>query len=174
MIQQTLVAGLVAGLMMTGQEAIDSPMNPFFDNRLGPDTSRIQYTQEDVRCLAQNIYFEARNEPIQGRLAVAFVTVNRVRDASFPNTVCAVVRQGIRRGRHHLCQFSWYCDRRADIVRNEEKYADAMTLAMEVLEGHVEDNTNGALYYHANYVSPRWRDGFEHTTTIGNHIFYRP
>mgnify|MGYP003324414285 CR=1 FL=1 len=44
----------------------------------------------DRFCLAQNIYFEAGNQPFIGRYAVANVTLNRVNDSQFPNTVCDV------------------------------------------------------------------------------------
>jgi hypothetical protein len=50
-------------------------------------------TQELI-CLAQNIYFEARAESIQGKTATANVTRNRVKSADFPNTYCGVVKDG--------------------------------------------------------------------------------
>ena len=45
-------------------------------------------------CLAQNIYFEARSESQAGMIAVAQVTMNRVKHPRYPNTVCEVVKQG--------------------------------------------------------------------------------
>ena len=47
-----------------------------------------------IICLAQNIYFEARDQPTVGQLAVASVVLNRVHDDRWPNTVCEVVREG--------------------------------------------------------------------------------
>ena len=65
-------------------------------------------------CLARNIYFEARNEPFAGQFAVAMVTLNRVHDEQFPNSICEVVYQGLHWPSGHpkrdRCQFSWYCD----------------------------------------------------------------
>ena len=49
---------------------------------------------DEVNCLALNIYHEARNQPFMGKLAVGFVTLNRVKSKEFPNTVCGVVKQG--------------------------------------------------------------------------------
>ena len=70
--------------------------------------------EKQHECLAKNIYFEARNEPFVGQFAVALVTLNRVHDSAFPNTICEVVYEGIHTAsgfpKKHRCQFSWYCD----------------------------------------------------------------
>ena len=66
-----------------------------------------------LMCLALNIYFEARSEPIQGQIAIAEVTLNRVASANFPNDVCSVVLQDNNSG----CQFSWWCDGKSDEPR---------------------------------------------------------
>ena len=75
-------------------------------------------------CLARNIYFEARNEPFAGQFAVAMVTLNRVHDEQFPNSICEVVYQGLHWPSGHpkrdRCQFSWYCDGKVDNVANRE------------------------------------------------------
>ena len=69
---------------------------------------------DEVLCLAENIYFEARSESAAGRMAVALVTFNRVEHPNFPDTVCGVVKQTkyYPSGRIdlHSCQFSWYCE----------------------------------------------------------------
>ena len=74
-------------------------------------------------CLARNIYFEARNEPFAGQFAVAMVTLNRVYDKQFPNSICEVVYQGLHYSSGHpkrdRCQFSWYCDGKVDDVKNK-------------------------------------------------------
>ena len=44
-------------------------------------------------CLAKNIYFESGNQPLAGKVAVAHVTLNRVKNFQFPNTICSVVYQ---------------------------------------------------------------------------------
>src|SRR5258706_5652330 len=63
----------------------------------------------DLQCLAENVYFEARGEPLEGQYAVAEVTLNRTRSEHFPHTVCGVVhetRWNASRGRF-IADFSW-------------------------------------------------------------------
>ena len=89
-----------------------------------------QYIKSDREkqheCLAKNIYFEARNEPFAVQFAVALVTLNRVHDNAFPNTICEVVYQGIHHAdgfpKRDRCQFSWYCDGNSDEVRNKRAW----------------------------------------------------
>ena len=72
---------------------------------------------DEVNCLALNIYHEARNQPTVGKLAVAMVTMNRVKDERFPNTVCGVVTQGLYKNNQPIinkCHFSWWCDGKSD------------------------------------------------------------
>lgn len=126
---------------------------------------------EALICLALNVYHEARGEPETGRVAVAWVVVNRAVDTRFPPTVCEVVLQGGER--LHRCQFSWWCDGRSDRPRETEAWRRALVTAGRVMQGEEPDPTGGALYYHALEVRPAWRLRFEATATIGRHIFYR-
>ncbi len=127
--------------------------------------------EDELFCLAQNIYFEARSEPTAGRRAVAHVVMNRVASSRFPSTVCEVVRQG-GEDRLHRCQFSWWCDGQSDDITNAKSWQDAERLASFVYWGLSIDMTGGALFYHADYVAPRWRTAFNKGPTIGRHIFY--
>ena len=134
-------------------------------------------------CLAKNIYFEARNEPFAGQFAVAMVTLNRVYDKQFPNSICEVVYQGLHYASGHpkrdRCQFSWYCDGKVDDVKNKRAYMESETiadLAMEqykTLKSKGLDITEGARYYHTYEVSPKWSKTFPVVGRIGDHIFYR-
>ena len=126
----------------------------------------------ELRCLALNVYFEARSEPTQGRHAVAHVALNRVFHPRFPDTVCSVIKQGGTKVRHR-CQFSWWCDGQSDQPVNRKLWAASQAIAEKVFWGRSEDPTNGALWYHANYVSPYWRRAFERGPQIGLHIFYQ-
>lgn len=128
-------------------------------------------SQDELHCLALNIYFEARSEPRQGQQAVAHVVMNRVADKRFPDTVCKVVRQGGERVRHR-CQFSWWCDGRSDRPRNRGVWERAQAMARTVYWGGSEDPSQGALWYHADYVMPYWGRVFERGPKIGRHIFY--
>ena len=127
--------------------------------------------QEELHCLALNIYFEARNEPREGQFAVAHVVMNRVADKRFPDTACKVIRQGGERVRHR-CQFSWWCDGLSDRPRNRRVWERAQVMAQDVYWGRSEDPTQGALWYHADYVMPYWGRVFERGPKIGRHIFY--
>ena len=128
--------------------------------------------------MALNIYHEARNESTAGKLAVAQVVLNRVKSARFPSSVCAVIYQGKHKGGHpylHRCQFSWYCDGRNDVPRNILAFNNANEIAQWILIANkwIPDITDGALYYHANYVSPSWSKVKRKTSTIDTHVFYR-
>ncbi len=138
---------------------------------LHPELARIP-TWTEVRCLALNIYFEARSEPEAGKRAVGHVVMNRVSSKRFPGTVCDVVRQGGEL-RRYRCQFSWWCDGRSDKPLNTREWHKSSEIALAVYWGRTEDPTAGALWYHADYVKPSWRKEFERGPKIGRHIFYR-
>ena len=124
----------------------------------------------EIDCLTQNIYREAGIEKEDGMIAVALVTMNRVKSPGFPETVCKVVREK----KKSTCQFSWMCMKKLPHI-DEEIYNYSRSLAIKVFFNHsvIEDTTQGALFYHANYVRPRWTK-LEVTTKIGRHIFYKP
>jgi spore germination cell wall hydrolase CwlJ-like protein len=135
-----------------------------------------------VACLTQNIYHEARNESTAGMLAVANVTLNRVKSNAFPNTICEVVyeaphyitqQKGIYFPYRHRCQFSWYCDGKSDEIKNMKKYVEIYILAEQAMQSKF-DVTDGALFYHADYVDPDWNKSMTITAKIDAHIFYKP
>ena len=82
----------------------------------------IPKAQKQVMCLAENIFYESAHEPLDGQVAVAFVTLNRVKSKSYPNNICSVVKQKNPRG----CQFSWYCDGKSDNPKDTEAWDRAM------------------------------------------------
>lgn len=128
-------------------------------------------SNEDLHCLALNVYWEARTEPWLGKLAVAMVTLNRVESRHFENTICAVVRQGGEKVKHR-CQFSWYCDGKRDEPLNQAAWREAKEIARLALEYQASDPTDGALYFHADYVRPKWSKTMTKKTRIGRHLFY--
>ncbi len=123
----------------------------------------------ELECLAANVYFEARGEPLAGREAVAHVTLNRVAAGGFPDNVCGVVRQG---GPAGPCQFEWVCDGRPDIPADAEAWLDALVVAYRAVGGSA-DPTAGALYFHHVSLSPAWAADREDATVIGHHVFFR-
>ncbi len=131
-----------------------------------------RFTADEARCLALNIYWEARSESLRGQLAVGAVTLNRVADPHFPGDICGVVYQG-GEARRHRCQFSWWCDGKKDDPLEAEAWARAQQVARRLIAGSADDPTDGALWYHADYVRPAWRASMAHTVQIGRHVFYR-
>lgn len=150
--------------------------------------------KNSIECLAKNIYFEAKNQSFAGKIAIAFVVMNRVKDKRFPNTICKVIyespmkeswktrnlknlpaSQRIYYPVRNKCQFSWYCDGKADTIKEKSVYADIIKIVKIFLDTKIEfiDFTEGSTHYHAFYVSPDW--GSDHTKTfqIDDHIFYR-
>jgi spore germination cell wall hydrolase CwlJ-like protein len=129
-----------------------------------PDASRAAPSPQDLSCLAEAIYFEARGTGTVGESAVAHVVVNRARAASFPRSICGVVGDG--------CQFSYRCDGRADVLAEPTARARAFKVAETVLQG-APDITQGALFFHAARVSPGWFDSRPRVGTFGGNVFYR-
>jgi spore germination cell wall hydrolase CwlJ-like protein len=129
--------------------------------------------EQEIYCLAQNIYFEARGETKKGQQAVADVTLNRVKNKRFPSTVCKVVYYKVNR----KCAFSWVCQFEDYIIKNEKAFAKAKQIAYNKYNtfkrGQKYDITNGATFYHANYVDPYWTAKKTTHLVIGSHIFYR-
>lgn len=124
-----------------------------------------------VRCLAQNVYFEARGESLLGQLGVAHVVMNRVEDRGFPATICDVVKEG-GETRLGLCQFSWWCDGLSDRPTDLAAWKQSIEVALQTYLGRTADPTQGALWYHADYVQPAWRRMYVLGPRIGRHLFY--
>lgn len=124
--------------------------------------------RKQIDCLAENIYYEAGWEPRDGRVAVALVTLNRVQDPRYPKDICSVVKQKV----NSTCQFSWFCEGKKHIT-SSRLYEEAQNIALYVYANYenLADITHGALFYHADYVNPRWK--LDKTTVIGRHIFYK-
>jgi len=125
----------------------------------------------ELKCLADNIYHEARNESIKGQVAVALVTINRVNSQYYPNTICEVVWE--------YKQFSWTLDKvLAKTKYNKRAYDKAELIALVFItktmaNEEIRDFTNNSTHYHANYVSPYWASNLKYIMKIDNHIFYK-
>jgi spore germination cell wall hydrolase CwlJ-like protein len=132
----------------------------------------MEQREKELVCLARNIYFEAAKEPFEGKVAVAQVVMNRVEDGNFPKNICGVVYQKNKVYEKVICQFSWYCESPSKLkVRSEQSYGESYEVAKKVLlEGFRLSVLDNALYYHADYVNPRWK--LKRITKIGAHIFY--
>jgi Cell Wall Hydrolase len=133
--------------------------------------SQAEFEERERRCLAIAIYFEARGEPVRGQVAVGQVILNRVRSPNFPETICGVVYQGqMQKG----CQFSFTCDGKTDIPRDNDQWALAQDISRQITAGELWLPEVGySTFYHANYVSPRWAGSMSKIDKIGRHIFYK-
>jgi spore germination cell wall hydrolase CwlJ-like protein len=131
-----------------------------------PEAVFADVSEKDRYCLAQNVYFESRGESKVGQGSVGWVTLNRVMDSDFPNTICEVVWQSN--------QFSWTHDGRSDTPKNSAAWATAQAIAAEVIGayGVDRDPTEGATYFHADHVNPKWAKRFNRVVQIDGHIFY--
>lgn len=121
-------------------------------------------------CLAKNIYFESRGQPLAGQVGVAKVTLTRLEEG-YASTICGVVRQ---RFVPNVCQFSWVCTH-PNSRPVGEAWRLAVGIALAVLNngGEIVDPTNGATHFHATYVRPSWSRRFAQHGQIGDHMFYR-
>jgi spore germination cell wall hydrolase CwlJ-like protein len=130
------------------------------------------FTAKEQQCLANAIYFESANEPLKGQAAVAQVVLNRVRNPTYPKSICGVVYQN--EDWRNRCQFSFACDRIPDIVWSRSKYKTAQEIALAVTAGKIYlDDVADSTHYHAVYVRPNWAPTMKRVSKIGLHIFYR-
>ena len=136
-----------------------------------------QNLEEEVSCLSEALYFEARSESFIAQIAVGNVIYNRVKSSKFPNTFCGVVHQAnkTKSGKiiKHRCQFSYYCDGKEETFYNGLAYEKAVEIAYLVLEDVSIEFLGEALYYHAIYVNPSWAKHKKYLGRAGLHKFYK-
>jgi len=155
----------VAGLIISTQTQVQY-LSCVPDIKLMPDYFDVKFTREDMRqinCLAENIYHEARGERVVGMVAVTNVVMNRVADDGFPKTPCSVIAEKNKK----RCQFSWVCSKKR-IAKPDD---GMIKIAEQAYTNDLPDVTGGALFFHANYIHPRWK--LKRTAVIGSHIFYK-
>jgi spore germination cell wall hydrolase CwlJ-like protein len=130
--------------------------------------------EQELYCLAMNIYHEARGEPLSGQYAVGEVTMNRVFSEEYPDTICEVVHQKHYnpKSKTWSTAFSW-TEYDYSVNLRSKPWKQAYHIAREVYEDDYERRLDGALFYHAKYVKPGWAKRYEKVATIGKHIFYK-
>ena len=157
--------------------ALTSIVTFAFSQRSRDEPRRLEVAHEralELHCLAENIYYEARGEPLDGQYAVAEVTLNRVRSPFFPKTICAVVHDTrwdpLRR--RYVAHFSW-----TQMADRGEPWGPHWQQAVAVATAVVNDSymplVPEALYYHSNSVRPYWANPKRSVARIGSHVFYR-
>ena len=160
------------GMIRTASLALTITLFSFASHAADQDSAQ-NMNWQDLRCLALNIYHEARGEPLQGKIAVAHVVLNRVAASQWPGQICAVIQQGGER-RRYRCQFSWWCDGRPDQPRDVAAWRESLLVALLIRRGATDDPTKGALWYHADSVAPKWGMSIAPAGQIGRHLFYLP
>ena len=137
---------------------------------------REEVWMKEISCLARNVYYEARGESLEGQKAVALVTLNRVENSMFPNTICGVVNERkVVKGRTK-CQFSWRCESHTNpkkaVTQSHESYQAALTAILDYETLTATLVTKDTLFFHAKHVRPFWRKVKQRLAQIDNHIFY--
>ena len=149
------------------------------------------FAEDELKCMAENIYFEGRAEPMMGKVAIGKVVMNRIDSDRHPNTVCGVVHEGPHReswktrGKdvpdedrkffplRNKCDFSWYCDGKPDIPEDSKTWEECLKLANMIMDEGMFDFTHGSTHYHNDQVDPYWNKHLKKTLVIDNHIFYK-
>jgi spore germination cell wall hydrolase CwlJ-like protein len=118
----------------------------------------------ETHCLAGAVYFESKGESLAGQLAVARVVLARAKSGRFPSTICGVVYQP--------SQFSFVRGRSMPrIDTGSQNWRNAVAISKIALDGSWKSPVEGALFFHARYVSPGWK--LKRIGIIDNHVFYR-
>lgn len=127
--------------------------------------------EKQLKCLTDNVYFEAGNEQTDGKIAVALVTLNRLKHSHFPDTICEIVYQRTK----WKCQFTWVCssDKR---IKYRSNYYQSKKIAEYVMMNYhlIDDKTNGAIFFHQKKIPyPFIKIKVKRTAFIGKHVFYK-
>jgi spore germination cell wall hydrolase CwlJ-like protein len=151
-------------------------LTKYVEDDFRPTSQKVELANEEMLCLTQAIYHEARGETENGQMAVANVIVNRAMSRKFPSTICGVVFQNADQGKFR-CQFTFACDGRSDMGTERRAWNRASHLAevafREFQHGkRPEIVPNSTLYYHTTAVRPNWSNTFNRVAAIGSHVFY--
>jgi spore germination cell wall hydrolase CwlJ-like protein len=161
----------VAGSVSLLKWALDNKQARFELAQSSQITTEVRERQ--LACLAKNIYYEAGNQPFEGKVAVAQVTINRTESGQYPSDICKTIYQKNVVYEKVLCQFSWVCDRDTTVRPiNKANFRESEEVAKKVLlEGFRLPSLKDAMYFHGDYINPGWKR--ERIAKIGNHIFYK-
>jgi Cell Wall Hydrolase len=121
---------------------------------------------DEANCIAVAVYHEARGESLEGQMAVARVIMNRAASGKYPTSWCGVVKQP--------WQFSFVRHGQFPSVdQSSAAWHKALGVTRLAVSNAVQSVPTDCLWYHADYVAPRWRNNLQRVEKIGAHIFYR-
>jgi spore germination cell wall hydrolase CwlJ-like protein len=166
----SLAAAMILLLISAAVKLKQADLQPRHSNQIASITD----IDRKVECMTRNIYYEASHEPPEGKIAVAQVVMNRAASSQFPDDVCQVIAQKTVFHSVVVCQFTWLCDGSVERRRISPAMWEESRIAAKkvLLEGFRLPSLENALFYHADYVNPRWR--LDEVARIGRHIFYQP
>lgn len=121
----------------------------------------IYISDKDVNLMAKVVYAESKGEPYEGKVAVASVILNRVKDPSFPKSIEGVIKQ----------PSAFSCVRNGEITVTPDE--SCYKAVMEALNG--KDPTGEALFfYNPKIATSAWMKNIEkeNLKAIGNHVFF--
>ena len=155
-----------------------SVLEEYASEKYVPTPKKVKLADDERLCLTQAIYHEARGESEEGQWAVGNVIINRAFSKKFPTTICGVVFQNVRKG-SRACQFSFACDGRSDMGKDQRAWARSEEIADTAFaEFQMGDRPDvvpqDTLYYHTRAVAPSWSRTFQRVAAIGAHLFYAP
>jgi spore germination cell wall hydrolase CwlJ-like protein len=138
---------------------LDIPREPVVLYRSRP----LNITANELTCLKHNIYYEAGAESYHGKIAVAQVTLNRLREGRWGNDICKVV--------YAPYQFSW--TRQKKKAPHGPLWEESKRAAHDAISGIRVEGLTRSLYFHAMWVSkPSWAQRKIESHQIGQHVFY--
>jgi len=132
------------------------------------------YSQAEFECLAKTIFYEAGNQPREGKEAVALVVMNRAESNKFSKDICDIVQEKATLKNKTVCQFSYFCEKLPSPYGDQ--WNESLEVAQRALDGvfdkDVVKRVRDSLYFHADYVKPYWAKTKVFMVRIGNHLFY--
>ena len=122
-----------------------------------------------LMCLALNVFFEARGEPLDGKLMVIETTLNRVEDSRYPDDVCSVV--------YEPYAFSWTHDDKSDDplsypYLDRLKWEEIRQLVEVVSKNEQILLGTNVTHYHKAGIEVFWSKHYEYVGLVGSHMFY--
>lgn len=136
------------------------------------ERARVVISNEEIRCVADAIYHEARGESDRGKIAVGYTILNRMATKGYPSTACGVVYQknlvrGVKR-----CQFSWACTHKVRSKPQEKVYEQAMQVAEAVLTRSVVNPIDDSIFFNVRGIKTNYGRAHNRRATIGGHDFF--
>lgn len=122
--------------------------------------------KKNFDCLVKNVYHEAGVESLTGKVAVAQVTLNRLKTQRWGKSICSVV--------YAKAQFSWTLSSKLKFSKPKgQLWNDSVAAVHAVINGSRVRNLDYSLWYHADYIRrPKWTKVVKQVQVVDKHIFY--